>query len=405
MIVIGGGLGGLVTAALAAKRGPVTLFERSRTLGGRFRNISHEGYQLTTGALHMIPHGSRGPLARLLAEAGASCTIIDSYPWATFERDGIQERFSSIRSSLPFMRKAAAARLLFEMRHFSGPACSTTELFERRFDLPLAHELVRCFLGWSLSCTPDELPARDFYAIVKNVFAYGGSGIPLGGCGAVVDALKGALSQNGVLVRHRAVRFIIVEDGQVAGVEDEDGIVYEDRVVVSDIGPKGTLGLLANDAVETAYRKSVQAIPESGGIKITLGTSSSLIPHSGILFPLGAERVEGLNQVTNADPSLAPEGRHMVMSHQTLRGKNIHKETAKGLADLEELFGNRDYEVLATQAYFGKNPVNRASQGNDVLKCPVRGLFFVGDGAKGRGGIEVEGIALGIMAQRHALAI
>ena len=104
MIVIGGGLGGLVTAALAAKRGPVTLFERSRTLGGRFRNISHEGYQLTTGALHMIPHGSRGPLARLLAEAGASCTIIDSSPWATFERNGIQQRFSSIRSSLPFMR-------------------------------------------------------------------------------------------------------------------------------------------------------------------------------------------------------------------------------------------------------------------------------------------------------------
>ena len=49
------------------------------------------------------------------------------------------------------------------------------------------------------------------------------------------------------------------------------------------------------------------------------------------------------------------------------------------------------------QTYRDGWPVNRAGSGLDMGNTtPVRGLYIVGDGAKGKGGMEVEGVALGV---------
>jgi len=83
VIVIGSGLGGLLTAASLLKEGwEVDVYERLKLLGGRFANIEYKGYQLSTGALHMIPHGEKGPLATLLKELGADVKIVQSSPLA-----------------------------------------------------------------------------------------------------------------------------------------------------------------------------------------------------------------------------------------------------------------------------------------------------------------------------------
>jgi len=64
---------------------------------------------------------------------------------------------------------------------------------------------------------------------------------------------------------------------------------------------------------------------------------------------------------------------------------------------LQQLFPDKKYEVLLIQSYSGGWPVNRASSGSDNgNKTPIKNLFIVGDGAKGKGGIEVEGVALGV---------
>ena len=64
---------------------------------------------------------------------------------------------------------------------------------------------------------------------------------------------------------------------------------------------------------------------------------------------------------------------------------------------LEDIFHKDDYEVLMVQTYLDGWPVNRACSGSDPGNTtPVRGLYIVGDGAKGKGGMEVEGVALGV---------
>lgn len=80
-IIIGAGLGGLLSAAKLSGSGyEVEVFERLPIIGGRFTNIPYKGFQLTTGALHMIPHGPSGPLARLLEDVGADVEIIRKKP-------------------------------------------------------------------------------------------------------------------------------------------------------------------------------------------------------------------------------------------------------------------------------------------------------------------------------------
>jgi phytoene dehydrogenase-like protein len=113
-----------------------------------------------------------------------------------------------------------------------------------------------------------------------------------------------------------------------------------------------------------------------------------------------AKRVNGINEVTNIDPGLAPSGKHMAMSHQCVRWEDLDKldkEIELGLEDLRDIFAGKDYEVLLIQSYSDGWPVNRSPSGADLKnRTPVSNLFVVGDGAKGRGGIEVEGVALGV---------
>ncbi len=82
-VIIGSGLGGLLTAAQLAKDGwSVEVYERLALVGGRFANIEYNGYKLSTGALHMVPHGIKGPLATMLRELGADFDIVQSSPMA-----------------------------------------------------------------------------------------------------------------------------------------------------------------------------------------------------------------------------------------------------------------------------------------------------------------------------------
>ncbi|HHN81106.1 MAG TPA: NAD(P)/FAD-dependent oxidoreductase [Methanomicrobia archaeon] len=396
MIIVGGGLGGLLAAALASREHDVTLFERAPCLGGRFRNIEHDGHVLTTGALHMVPHGSTGPLGRMLSSVGANVRIVDSRPWGRFLVDGRVMRLSEIRRSLPLRERLNAAVLVARMRLGTGPDRPVDAFLSSLFKTPVVHDAARAVLGWSISCAPSDVPTTELYGIVKNIFRYGGPGVPVGGCGAVVDALRGVLERNGVAIRHERVNRISVDDGAVCGVETGEGI-YEDNIVVSDAGIKQTIGLCPSGTFERPFIETVKSLPESGGVKINVSTKDTLLDHTGVLFPLGTQRVEGVNQVTNVDPSLAPEGRHLVMFHQTLRGKHIRSEVERGIEDIEALMGERRFEVLCVQSYFGKNPVNRAAAGHDVdPSLPVRGLYVVGDSVKDVGGIEVDGIALGV---------
>ena len=84
-IVIGAGLGGLLSAAQLLQRGKrVLILERLPHCGGRFTAKTFQGAQISTGAVHMLPFGSSGVLARTLRRLRIPHRIFDAMFLAPF---------------------------------------------------------------------------------------------------------------------------------------------------------------------------------------------------------------------------------------------------------------------------------------------------------------------------------
>jgi phytoene dehydrogenase-like protein len=215
----------------------------------------------------------------------------------------------------------------------------------------------------------------------------------MGGCSGIINALRTVINERKNRILTATITAIMGEE-KVTGVMDADGNQYRDSVVISDIGAKATSRLVT---FPTKYQRKIDSIHPSLGIKYTVGCKKSVINHGGVMFTPGLRHVGGVNQVTNVDPSLAPRGYHLLMAHQRISSQDFSKERNKGLAELDLLLEDIPYEILGIQIYKGGNPVNRAAAGYDMAPTtPIEGLYLVGDAAKGKGGIEVEGIAMGV---------
>ncbi|HIH43887.1 MAG TPA: NAD(P)/FAD-dependent oxidoreductase, partial [Candidatus Methanoperedenaceae archaeon] len=399
-IIVGAGLGGLLSAAKLSQKGyEVEVFERLPIIGGRFTNIKYKGFTLSTGALHMIPHGNRGPLGQLLKDVGAKVNIVQSNPMAVVRLKN-QETFKDIpfesfASPLSFKNKLKLALLTLKSKMAKPGEISFRDWFYPYINDEWIVRFADSFCGWAISLRSADVPAKEAIAIIGNVRRFGGPGVPVGGCGAVVEALKDVIESNGGMLHTRTkVERIEVKDGKAAGVVAGNQEFGAD-IVISDTGHEETGKLCCDMDYNLALMRNPGCPRPSEGIKICLSSDEPLIGHTGVLFTPYCERINGINEVTNADPSLAPEGKHLVMSHQALLSGDVESEIRLGLRDLRSLFPKANYEVLMVQSYRGSWPVNRAASGCDAgNETPVKHLYVVGDGAKGKGGIEVEGIAM-----------
>ena len=397
-VVIGAGLGGLLAGAKLSKAGyNVEIFERLPFIGGRFTNLEYKGFKLSTGALHMIPHGSRGPLSQLLREVEAKVTIIDSNPMAIIKKEDESDiEFHDFKKELSVTKQVKLGTILaYSLKFKPKSDISFRDWTLKFFNDELLLRLADSYCGWSLSLAAKDVPAHEVLEIIDNMYRYKGPGIPAGGCGAVTESLSNIIKSNGGKINTKTcVDRILIKDGVAKGVS-ANGKVIDADIVISDIGHHETSRMY--ECRDEKYLGFIKTTRPSRGIKICLSSDEPLIGHSGVLFTPYAERINGINEVTNADPSFAPPGKHLVMSHQAVISDDLNNEITLGLGDLKKLFPDKKYEVLLIQSYSGGWPVNRVSSGSDIgYKTPVCNLYIVGDGAKGKGGIEVEGVALGV---------
>ncbi len=414
-IIIGSGLGGLLSAAKLSKEGyEVTVLERLPITGGRFTNIHYKGFQLSTGALHMIPHGPAGPLAQLLDEIGADVEIVRKKPIAVIRvprkrgdtdyKYGYKDLlFQNFKTPFSIFNRIKLMYYVISTRKNPPTEQSFEEWCRNHIPQDWSYRISDSFFGWSLSLRAADVPVEEAFAIIENLYHYGGPGVPMGGCKGITDALMDiVLSNGGKIHSSTEVTGIKVDEGKVTGVVvngEEQGA----DIVLSDIGHCATMELIDKEedipGMEE-YTGKVSTLKPSAGIKICLSSDKPLIGHGGVLLTPYAKRVNGINEVTNIDPELAPAGKHLTMAHQCVHWKDIgdlDNEIEMGLEDLRDIFAGKDYEVLLIQSYSKEWPVNRSSSGSDIQnRTPVQNLYVVGDGAKGKGGIEVEGIALGV---------
>jgi phytoene dehydrogenase-like protein len=420
-VVVGGGLGGLLAAALMAKRGgSVLVLERLRYLGGRFTTVVQDGCDITTGALHMAPHGGGGPLARVVRELGLPFDIVPRDLYASFFYRGqhilwnrpldVMRLFGTL-GRLDLLK--ITARLSLPIGQLRSDAQPFSEwLASQTRDRAIVH-FFESFVQFAVSVRADQISVGELGAIHRNVLRYGMPGIPVGGCGSLVRDLTDFISaRRGDIRTGVEVRRILTDapTGRVQGVEFRDRQTRETHsirvpMVVSDAGPEATRDLLAGAGGDVL--DSVEDLPKAAGLKLHVVSDKSLIPHNGIMLCLDTRRVSGMVEVSRSIPSVVPAGLHMIDTFQVMRADSLTEERDLAVADMRDIFGadfDRHCRIVRTSAFRSRWPVNQARQGCDLLNQePLPGLVMVGDAYKPTGHIMAEGVAAGVSRVARAL--
>src|SRR2546422_7358524 len=207
-IIIGAGLGGLLSAAQLLQRGKrVAVLERLPHCGGRFTAKTFQGVQVSTGAVHMVPFGSSGVLSQMLRRLSIPYHIFDADVFASFHVRGRQIRSRGLLG----MFKVFGLRQFFWFTRLGYlmffrrlPAAERDLPFDswlaRHIDVKRNPELVAfftCISRFALSLEPHQVSVSEVIKTTKNMLRYGAPGIVEGGCAALAGELERRLRERG----------------------------------------------------------------------------------------------------------------------------------------------------------------------------------------------------------------
>jgi prolycopene isomerase len=367
-IIIGSGIGGLVTATqLAAKGAKVLVLERYLIPGGSAGYFDREGYRFDVGASMIFGFGKQGTtnlLTRALAAVGQS---IETIP------DPVQVQYH-LPNDLDIKVDRDYDRFLQELStKFPHEAQGIKKFYDEcwqvfnclnSMDLLSLEELgylTRVFFQRPGACLglvkylpqnagdiarkyikdPDVLKFIDVECYIWSVvpadrtpminagmvFAdrhYGGINYPKGGVGQIAQKLVDGLEQAGGQIHYQSrVTRIVTEGGKAIGVELANGKTYRAKRIVSNATRWDTFEqLLPADEMPAKERKWQERYQKSPAfLSLHLGIDAAVLPEGTechhILLDDWAkmEEPEGTIFVsipTLLDRSLAPDGHHIV---------------------------------------------------------------------------------------------
>jgi phytoene dehydrogenase-like protein len=419
VIVIGAGLGGLLSAAQFLRRGQrVLVLERLSHPGGRFTAKTFKGAQVSTGAVHMLPFGANGELANMLRALAIPHRIHDSEVFGSFHLRGRQYvvrsllQLAGVFGPRQFAQalQLAAAMLLRQPRPDERDL-TYHEWLDRRITRKSSPELYAFFeriCHFSVSIDLDDITYGEVVETMKNMFRYGPPGIVDGGCAALTGELeRRVLAAGGAIWLEQDALEVLNDGATVSGVRVRDRKSGDERelcapMVISNIGPEATARLTGMNGQPDAREDAQDGKRVASGLKVHLLSDDSIIPHKGIMYCLDTQRIAGIVQPSNSDRRLAPPGKHLLITHQLMRSDDVNAEREAARADLRYLFGDAfgtRIDILTMSQYRGEWPVNRARQGEDAIpETGLSGLYLVGDAVKPSGYLMVEGVAQSVNA-------
>ena len=375
VIVIGSGIGGLVTASQLAAKGAKTLvLERYLIPGGSGGSFRREGYTFDVGASMIFGFGEKGHtnlLTRALGDVGQHCETVPDPAQLEYHLPGglnvaVDRDYEAFiaRLSALFPHEARGIRAFYDtcwqvfncldampLLSLEDPAYLAKVFFKAPLAcLGLARWLpfnvgdvarqhikdeqllklidMECFC-WSVM--PADLTPMINAGMVFSDRHAGGINYPKGGVGVIAEKLVAGLESHGGAIRYKArVTEVLIENGQAVGVKLADGETIQARRVVSNATRWDTFageGSVRQPLVDAAHTPKAERTwrrrykPSPSFLSLHLGVDASLIPegfhcHHLLLEDWAAmEDEQGVIFVsipTLLDPSLAPEGRHIV---------------------------------------------------------------------------------------------
>lgn len=291
VVIIGSGLGGLVSAIILAKEGYcVCVLEKNQQFGGNLQTFVRNKTIFDTG-VHYIGGLSEGQnLNRyfkylgIMDDIGLRKMDEDGFDRISFDNDpkeyrhaqGYENFSKTLLEDFPEEEKAIMAYCekmketcsffpLYGLRH-GKPYYENTSLFEIKtkefIDSITENEKLRAVLGGSNLLYAGEGKRTPFYMHALSVNSYIQSSYRcLKGGSQITKALLTRFRENGgkALKRHKVIKFE-TEDGKVTAVKTSNGKTIEGTLFISNIDPKMTLGMIDIDNFRKSYTTRIQNI-------------------------------------------------------------------------------------------------------------------------------------------------
>jgi len=398
VIVVGGGAGGLLTAARLAHLGYRTLVaERLAHLGGRASTRDIDGFKVNNGAI-VIETG--GITQQTFTEVGADFDIRTPDPPILYRVGGkdVDVTGGGWGFLLSRLTRHGAKVLsgLAEARHDEGlpdGQLSTADWVARFTKNQAVHGIFRSMCGSVFAVGADELPARVFLTYFTRKSAFKKFGFcPQGTIGIWASLAKAITAAGSQVWTGAEVRSLTLADGLVTGAVIEHGGRIAEigaRMVISDAGPAATVRLAGETHLPSGYTEAVRhADRPCAMISVNFASQERLLQAPGLLSFASTRRLCYAANFTATCPEMAPDGWHLYVGtavpKPAIGDFDEAAETELLLADLrDEIPGFDRARILSTVVTRDDWPPQRAVAGFDLPNgTPIANLWNVGDGVK-----------------------
>ncbi|MEI6846647.1 MAG: NAD(P)/FAD-dependent oxidoreductase [Chlorobiaceae bacterium] len=367
VIVIGAGIGGLTAAALLQERGISTIvFEKNRYPGGSCSSFQCNGYSFDAGASMFYGFGENGKSGtlnlhtKIFRKLGVKVntihdpvqiyyhlpngfsvqasydrnaflnTLITRFPHETEgirkfyrELDDVYDILNSLPAgSLENVKHLAFVGSTYPLKTFSLVLKTFQSMGKTARRYIRDEELLKFIdieaYAWAAQDAVSTPLVNAGICLADR--HYGGINYPIGGAGAIPDALCKGIEKFGGHIRYQSeVTAILVENGEAHGVMLADGTEYLAKVVISNTTIWDTFNRLIRDSRYSLGKEEFEYAPS--WFQLYLGVKASVIPSNFPVHHILVDDWKNYNQPggtiyfsapTILDSSLAPPSRHIV---------------------------------------------------------------------------------------------
>jgi phytoene dehydrogenase-like protein len=442
--IVGGGIAGLVSAAILSKRGKkVIVFEKENVLGGRARTISYQGYTLNTGGTLLEDPGSGlMKIYRYLGKKLEAANTNQGMPvWSEGKWYNVRDLYDADRNDLKKIIKELVSMDFSELEKYDDIPLRTWLLKRTKsqgiIDLFEYLAILECITHqWYDHVASDNLFVRKMHYQERNMAGY--SYWPKGGYQNLFTMLEEVIKQQGGEVQINAkVHKVVIKDGSVKGVEVERGVrimsnqIMERELILADnvistLTVWDVLNVVDEKHLPEWYTNNIKMLAQDENRVTWLGL---YIASDQPVYALQPRELctwakapkTGLAgwgfQDSDLQPDVAPNGKHLFVCGACIDGKQmkdkdwVDRNFDLFESELEEMFPQTRHAIWKYRH------VSYGSMTFQVVQKPgmvgwyrphfiaptVSGLYFASDTFRSRGiGVDRSARA-GLTAAEHLL--
>jgi phytoene dehydrogenase-like protein len=418
IIIVGGGVGGLATAALLASEGfAVSVYEKAGNVGGRGLSKGIGGYLLDSG-FHSIRGADKSAASAVLKKLRKDIKFATKYSDGVLPKQFYNGKAAYAPNNfvellryplLPLQDKISFMTLFQRIKRkpldYLDEITVAELLRELNVNSKSLIDHIKTLVGIAFYCDPDleRISAGELYRYLQH-FPYD-VGFPAGGWKQIIDKLISSIIENGGTIETRKeVQKVVVEEVHghnneptknavnVTGIVVDGKVVYGDAVVLN-IPLYEIPRIVQQEYLPEQLSKLllVQDFEPSSSIIMDIASDDQIIYGKNdtiiSLDPLAIFRV-----TTKYDNTLSPPRKHILSAWMPIASDKSHdrKYLESRYAELQRIM-NKIFPQLAqnstvirrmvfntTIGFYPKRSMNRPKRPNVSLQG-VENMYLVGD--------------------------